>query len=498
MHDLAKTRRFGAATRFLRIVVAVLLTGSALGAFYPATPALAANNTLPLPAPNWWNGTCDGNRWANVGVPASQLPSIIAQWNGLIACGPADTPGTLPSVQETAPLSLNWEWQCVELSERYLYQRFGLPQQQLSGGSQVVDVYWSYLQAHSGAAPLTLVRPGNGRLPLPGDVVSYSDGGYGHTNVVVGTGNGTFTTIDENFNGGTTGNATWTATGGNGQSIVGWLHVTAPAISPVRGIALSSPGLFGTGKVGYYVTGEGLVRPFGGAVPVKATGLWSPGSDMIRGLVLRGDGKSGYTLDLLGGIHPFAAAGVKMPATPTVTGLWPSGDMTRGIVLRSDGRSGYTLDLLGGIHPFAIPGAQMPSTPTVTGFWSSGDMTRGIVLRSDGLTGYTLDLLGGVHPFAVPGVQMPPTPTVTGYWTSGDMTRGLVLRSDGTTGYVLDLNGGIHPFAAPGVPMPVVHSLSQVWPGQDVARGIAFEQNLAMPNGTGLDVSVDGKFAYFS
>lgn len=147
-------------------------------------------DVTPVATPSWWNGMCDVNR-----SPGSYM---VASWDGLIACAPGQT-----GVLETAPLYPSEEWQCPELAERWLYQEFGLPALSSTNGDQVVAHYWSYLQSHPGAAPLTKVLPGAGQAPGPGDVISYGTSDPGHVAVVIASsvnsaGNGTYTVIQEN------------------------------------------------------------------------------------------------------------------------------------------------------------------------------------------------------------------------------------------------------------------------------------------------------------
>lgn len=185
----------------------------------------------PVGVPSWWNGTCDS------GYNASFRSA--GTWNGLIACGPGGT--SRYENQTGSPLGENLEWQCVELSERWLYQEFGLSQQP-GDGWQTVGAYWAYIQANpANHYPLTLVTPATasaGRLG-PGDVVSYANVNYdhGHTDVVIDTsgldssGNGTIKTLNENSGGVYIISVSHWAFGivddyGNYMRATGWLHFT--------------------------------------------------------------------------------------------------------------------------------------------------------------------------------------------------------------------------------------------------------------------------------
>jgi hypothetical protein len=162
-----------------------------------------------------------------------------ASWDGLIACGPG---GEYRYENESgSPLPENWEWECVELSERWLYQEFGLPEQS-ANGYQVVSAYSSYIESHSSNDyPLTPVTPSSATAGSlgPGDVVSFADvdGDDGHTDVVTATspapfdGNGTITTINENTGGLIKMDVSNWQFGvddlnGHKMAATGWLHYT--------------------------------------------------------------------------------------------------------------------------------------------------------------------------------------------------------------------------------------------------------------------------------
>jgi hypothetical protein len=161
---------------------------------------------------------------------ARQLPGAAgvtpAAWSGgglvVPACGPAPTaaptaapgpaPTAAPGAGDTAasvyayPGAL-WTagYQCVEFSERYLYDRFGVTMNVVTNGDQVVAHY-----AADYAGLFMVVRNGTPhRAPAAGDVLSLSTApGFdsasgGHTAVVQSSsvnaaGNGTATVVEEN------------------------------------------------------------------------------------------------------------------------------------------------------------------------------------------------------------------------------------------------------------------------------------------------------------
>jgi hypothetical protein len=96
-------------------------------------------------------------------------------------------------------------YQCVEFSERYLYDRYGVTMNASANGDQVVA---DYAAGYPGL--FTVIKNGTPhRSPAPGDVLSLSaaagfdSAGGGHTAVVQsssvsGAGNGTVTVVEEN------------------------------------------------------------------------------------------------------------------------------------------------------------------------------------------------------------------------------------------------------------------------------------------------------------
>jgi hypothetical protein len=145
---------------------------------------------------------------------ARQLPGADgvtpAAWSGgglaVPACGP--TPGSGDTAAPVYPYpGAPWTagYQCVEFSERYLYDRFGVTMNVVTNGDQVAAHY-----AADYAGLFTVVRNGTPhRAPAAGDVLSLSAApGFdstsgGHTAVVQSSsvnaaGNGTVTVVEEN------------------------------------------------------------------------------------------------------------------------------------------------------------------------------------------------------------------------------------------------------------------------------------------------------------
>jgi hypothetical protein len=121
----------------------------------------------------------------------------LYSYDNVWACGPDDTKGATPFDSNGTQ-----SFQCVELSERFLWAIDGLAP--IFGddvdGATVVSLY------HSAHPSIAVGSPGPSSLPQPGDVISFGGGGEidpstGHTAVVVGAPNssGNFTIMSENW-----------------------------------------------------------------------------------------------------------------------------------------------------------------------------------------------------------------------------------------------------------------------------------------------------------
>lgn len=205
----------------------------------PIVPS--APSTGDLPAPSWWNGDCDHVTYqaGSGGLSSHRLGAVYL---GMPACGPRPFADHAPDVV-TRFLPDVWgvlEWECVELSMRFLYLADGVHPYP-ANGSQVV---WNYSSSADGGS---LQKIGNGSAnaaPHPGDVLSYgATSTVGHTSVVMtstvdSTGNGDVTVIEENnsSNGSSTMSIVNWYVKGNSGSVSGWLH--KPSWVPSDGVML--------------------------------------------------------------------------------------------------------------------------------------------------------------------------------------------------------------------------------------------------------------------
>jgi hypothetical protein len=204
------------------VVAAVALSVSAC-----LPPAPPGTDTSPLPAPAWWSGSCD------VGNYPGAHP-LGASYRGVDVCGPR--PGADGAANRLVRFfSGAWgelEWQCVELSMRFMYVAYGVSPYG-ANGKDVVD---NYTPAAGGG----LVKVANGvpgTAPAPGDVISFgptATSALGHTGVVAsanvdGTGNGTIRILSQNDTADgwrDVSVSNWSVNGPAGGlgAVTGWLH----------------------------------------------------------------------------------------------------------------------------------------------------------------------------------------------------------------------------------------------------------------------------------
>jgi hypothetical protein len=199
-----------------------------------------------------------------------------------------------------------FEWECVELVMRWLYQAYGVTPYP-ANGNQVVRNYPVF---HPNG-PLEVVVNGTaGRAPVPGDVLSYGPTTqFGHTSLVIdaqvdpATGNGALTVVEQNAS--ATARSYLTVSGwvvnGNGMAVSGWLHLRDDGRSALRVVVMRylwgdlpfSPD-FAVPKawLAELVAGRYRGRPTSGEVPVPAVAgavfqvferglaVWVPGNDV--------------------------------------------------------------------------------------------------------------------------------------------------------------------------------------------------------------------------
>jgi hypothetical protein len=322
------------------------IAGPSTSAAYFAAPnppppgaGITAQAAGDLPTPAWWSGDCDkynfGGSYALGGI-----------YRGVKACGPINTERV---VQFASGLHGELEWQCVELSMRFMYLAYGiLP---YSGNGK--DVVWNYTPKSTDKVQLIKIsNDTKNKFPQAGDVLSYgTTSTYGHTSVVTGSsvdsnGNGTVSVIQQNVSSPSNGIGTLTVTNWHVASnmiVTGWLHGNNPvpsisSISPTS-VAAGTKGLaviaFGTNFLASSVirwNGVSLVTAF-----VSSTELIAavPDSSIITGTTASVTVKNPSP----GGGTSSAKTFTINNLVPTLTGISPSTALISG--------SAFTLTVTG-------------------------------------------------------------------------------------------------------------------------------------------------------
>jgi len=170
--------------------------------------------TVGMPA--WWNGECDSGGYSG----AHRLGAV---WHGLVACGPrpnAENANDRP-VRFYAGAWTELEWECVELSMRWMYEAYGVHPYPADGDT-IADNYSS----SDGGGLVRLANRVPGTSPQPGDVLEFA-GGSNHTAVVTSTsidsaGNGSIEVIEQNAT--ADGWGTYTVHSWDVKGVTDWLH----------------------------------------------------------------------------------------------------------------------------------------------------------------------------------------------------------------------------------------------------------------------------------
>ncbi len=196
---------------------------------YFNTPALPTVPEPPLGAlasdlsfPGWWDGECDINYY----TPRAGTESypLGASYRGVQACGPRPYWDGVPDVVVYffSGAHGELEWECVELSMRFMYLAYGIAPYS-GNGKDVVNNY-------TGTQLVKIANDTVGQPPMPGDIISYGTTGVGHTSVVMDSdvdanGDGTVTILEQNNR--VTGTQVHTVTNWHVYAytlITGWLH----------------------------------------------------------------------------------------------------------------------------------------------------------------------------------------------------------------------------------------------------------------------------------
>ncbi len=294
-----------------------------MGRTQPAPLVTDAPTGAGLPAPSWWDGDCDYNTYLAAANKGSYR--LGAVYLDMPACGPRPWADHAPDVTvHFFPGAWGvYEWECVELSMRFLYLRYGI-EPYYANGSQVV---WNY----PGTALIKISNGTIGRVPQPNDVLSYgSTSTWGHTSVVTSStvdasGNGTINIIEENAS--TSGASTLSVTSwvvaGNAGSVSGWLHdpITDPVVTISGNAGIGGALISGTGGLSTTADSHGnyvLTVPYAwsGTVTPSASGYtFSPAFIQYIGLTTSRTGQS-YTA-----VRTFWVGGVSVTADHDIVAL---------------------------------------------------------------------------------------------------------------------------------------------------------------------------------
>ena len=224
-------------TRTTAISVLIALLGSV--SLLVASPRQARADVA---APSWWDGTtCDTAHY-----PGSY--ALGASYNGVQACGPGPDQGGTDHEVNFGVGTSQFEWECVELSMRYMYLVYGISPYYLTGG----DAY-NIVADYSGSVLTQETDPSTDGLPTPGDILAFAPntfghGSNGHTAVVTGYNysGGTVTSLEimeqnDSANGWDT---VPVSNGVVGGGVTGWLHYPGSSTTSLF-VVLSGGTLYG-------------------------------------------------------------------------------------------------------------------------------------------------------------------------------------------------------------------------------------------------------------
>lgn len=197
----------------------------------PSVQALASD----LPSPSWWDSECDYNHYLSGSGGIASYP-LGASYRNVKACGPRPYFDGAPDVVVYffSGAHGELEWECVELSMRFMYLAYGVAPYS-GNGKDVVNNY-------PGTRLVKISNDTVGSYPKPGDILSYGTTGYGHTSVVTASsvnssGTGTVTIMEQNNRASGTQTLTMTDWHVYASTIItGWLHDP----DTITGITLSS------------------------------------------------------------------------------------------------------------------------------------------------------------------------------------------------------------------------------------------------------------------
>jgi hypothetical protein len=349
----------------------------------------AANTSQLIPAtlqtPSWWSGTCDVNHH-----PGYLLTIGSGPVDGLQVCSPSSSTlgGGVWVSFFTGDTVGALEWQCVELSLRYMYLSWFVNPYSMHNAHTIADSF--PFSTHSGVIE---VQNNNtpGQYPQPGDVIQMSDYGStpdpGHTGVVESasvdsSGSGTITVVTENGNltgrehlqvGASGGLPAWHVGGDGPNFTTAWLHRYAGAPFGVGYDYQGNPAAYARSADGSVWT---ATQPANGS-----WGTWTSLGGRITSAPVFGHDYQGRTA-----LYVRGADGALYTAVQGTNGAWiahldGNGDLNNwtslGGVLVSDPAFGY--DYLGRPAVFVVgtTGAVYATVQSTNGTWGAFSSLNG-------------------------------------------------------------------------------------------------------------------------
>lgn len=224
------------------------------------------------------------------------------------------------------------------------------------------------------------------------------------------------------------------------------VRVRVRAIDAGDRVSTAASGRIASGIRGFVAQRDGRVFGFGASSTSVRETMYSS-KDVVRGIAVNANERSGYVLASDGRVWPYAETGFALPAKLSSTRF--SGDLARGIAMQSDTR-GYVVDAYGRIYSV---GSASRATPSRT--WVGKDYARGIILRKDNRGGYVLDKYGRLFPFKVGSYPYPRS--IQASTLSSGRAVSVVLNGNERSGLVLEDTGRLRRFGgAPAVSNPYV------------------------------------------
>lgn len=349
--------------RLALVAAALLVCGSlSLG-------AQAASAATYAYAP-WWNGyACDSAHWNSVvksmgwNVTLNPAHPLGASYRGVQACGPRptwDKQGTLhaPDVAWTRSGWGEYEWECVELAQRFMGQIYGVSAYGANGWSVVTNYKTAY-----GGGLTKITNPTPGKSPQPGDIISFGTTSPGHAvvvtaNAVDSSGNGTITVMSQNDGGSTNGYRTltvsaWKVAGLGGLPATRWLHQNVSTFSelPLGTVVASQYKGRGIVFAGYNLFG----KPVNPSITTDTTSASSPvlgGSPAFHGGIKGAFVTPGTTTPTTVGTVRLDIGHLTAANTIRVTFFNSTGGTIKSVLISSTGL--YKVLAVGAISSFAV------------------------------------------------------------------------------------------------------------------------------------------------